>query len=150
MKDEHMTEARLLELIAAFGADPLGFPEVERAAAQELLHTQPERFAAALLDAAQVDAALAGLPDIEPPAALTASLVASSPQARATKRNWLAEMFGTIRIVPATGALASLAIGALIGMNLGAPESADTFEDEAVVYASLGLTDFDAYEEVTQ
>ena len=56
-----MTEDRLIELIEAWGADPAGFPEAERAAARALLAANPARFAAALEEAKQGAAALYAL-----------------------------------------------------------------------------------------
>ena len=68
-----MTEDRLIELIESWGADPSAFPQAERGAARALLAAHPERFATAIAEARALDAALAQMPDVFPPPALTAA-----------------------------------------------------------------------------
>lgn len=62
-----MTEDRVLELIEAYGADPIRWPENERAAAQSLLATTDDpRLRVALAEAQSLDdmLALATVPEI--------------------------------------------------------------------------------------
>ncbi|KCZ93792.1 hypothetical protein HJO_00410 [Hyphomonas johnsonii MHS-2] len=131
-----MTDARLIDLIEAWGADTNAFPETEREAASRRLAESPETFAAALDNARSVDGLLSGLPEILPSAALTARLVESAPKPARASRNWLA----MLPRWPAVGAFASLAIGLVIGLNGIQPAATDSSEDavDTLVYAALG------------
>jgi hypothetical protein len=132
-----MTEDRLIELIEAWGADPSGFPEAERAAAKVMLAAQPARFAVALAEARALDAALARMPEILPPAALTEALIASAPKARTRT--------GAVRVprfapwAPASG-FAALAAGLFMGIMVApaASASSETDEVETVLEHALG------------
>ena len=69
-----MTDARLIALIEAWGADVKAFPEAERDAAAALLAEAPQRFATHLTAAREMDALLCTMPESLPSAALTAAL----------------------------------------------------------------------------
>ena len=122
-----MTEDRLIELIEAWGADPDGFPEAERAAAKALLAAHPQRFAAALAEARALDAALARMPDVLPPPALTEALVASAPKPRHAAGGFRVPKFAPW--APASGA-AALAAGLFIGLMVAPTASADSESDD--------------------
>ena len=132
-----MTDARLIELIEAWGADAAAYPESERDAARALLAKAPERFAAELKAARDMDTLLGGMPDVMPSATLTAALIDSAPRARAERRSWFAAMPRW----PAVGALASLAIGLAIGLGTAQTGPGSTTEDpvDTLVYAALGF-----------
>lgn len=139
MSTVKMTEARLLELIAAYGSDVRMFPEADREAASALLEAQPERFAAALADATHMDGLLATLPELDTPTALRAALIASAPTPRkqaARSFKWRFPVW-----VPA-GAVASLAVGLFAGMSMAQPVTTQDDQAESLVYAALGWDDY--------
>lgn len=132
-----MTDARLIELIEAWGADATAYPESERDAAKALLMKAPERFAAELKAARDMDALLGGMPDVMPSPALTAALIDSAPRARTQRRSWFAAMPRW----SAVGALASLAIGLAIGLGTTQTAPTNTTEEavDTLIYAALGF-----------
>jgi len=134
---QKMTDARLVELINAWGADANAYPASERAAAKALLAAAPDRFSAELRAARDMDTLLGGISDVTPSAALTAALIDSAPRARTQRRSWFASMPRW----PAVGALASLAIGLAIGLGTAQTEPANTNEDavDTLIYAALGF-----------
>jgi hypothetical protein len=132
-----MTEDRLIELIEAWGADPAGFPEAERAAAKALLAANPSRFAAALEEARALDQALSRVPEVLPSRDLTEALIASAPQPRRARG-----AFGLPRFspwAPASG-FAALAAGLFMGIMVAPAASAasETDEVETVLEHALG------------
>ncbi len=133
-----MTEDRLIELIEAWGADPSGFPESERAGARALLAARPERFAAAIASAQALDAVLARVPEVLPSAALTEALVASAPKAAAPRGRAGFSRFAPW--APASG-FAALAAGLFMGVMVApvASASSDTTEVETVLEHALGF-----------
>ena len=143
-----MTDARLIALIEAWGADANAFPEAERAAAKALLAEAPDRFAAELQAARHVDALLGGMQDVTPSAALTAVLIDAAPKARVQRRSWLA----AIPRWPTVGALASLALGLAIGLGTAQSGTTATTEDsvDTLVYAALGFDSFSYSQEAAQ
>ncbi len=144
-----MTDARLIALIEAWGADANAFPETERAAAKALLAKSPERFAAELQTARDMDTLLGGLPTVTPSAALTAALLGTAPkEARPKRQGWLA----AIPRWPTVGAFASLAIGLAIGLGTAQPATTGTSEDavDTLVYAALGFDVLNYSQETTQ
>lgn len=147
-----MSDDRVLELIEAYGADPDLWPEDERAAARARLDASPDLFADALASAREIDAMICEADMALPSDALMERLLADIPQAVPAGANWLERVRGLIappgQIWPIGAALASLVLGAMIGLNVSAPVTATLDEDEAIVYAALGLADYDmVYEE---
>lgn len=142
-----MTDARLLELIAAYGADPAAYPDAEQDAARALLDAAPERFEAALQGEQSLDVLFAGLDDIVPSAAFEAKLIASGPLPAPAPRN----VFGWRPKWPALGgAMASLAVGVIAGLSVATPVAATetTAEEvETLVMAALGASDYDLIQE---
>jgi hypothetical protein len=149
-----LSDARILDLIEAYGADPAAFPEAERNAAARRMAESPAVFATALADARQLDSALGLLPEVTVPAALRASLLASAPAPKKAVRSGA----GLKRFLPAwlpAGALASLVMGVLVGVNVAAPVSVATAtpavdEADSVMYAALGFGDYDLMSESTE
>lgn len=133
-----MTEDRLIELIEAWGADPNGFPETERAAAKALLAAHPERFASALSAARALDAALDRLPEILPSKALEEALIASAPKPRAARIGLRLPKFTPW--APA-GGFAALAAGMFMGVMVAPAANAlnDTDEMASVLEHALGF-----------
>jgi hypothetical protein len=140
-----MTEDRLLELIEAWGADPAAYPEADRAAARALLAQQPERFAAALAAARDLDAALTRVPAVLPSKALEDRLAASGPKPRGGRSQWRWPMFAPW--APASG-LAALAAGVFMGFTVApaAVAESDTDEVAAVLEHALGYDPADISE----
>ena len=113
-----MTNDRVLELIAAFGAEPMGWPEDERDAAKARLLSDPETFAGPLADARALDEYLAREIVPEPSSALTDVILAQAPttafEPTGLLRRLSSLMFPQGARWPAGAALASLAMG-LVG-----------------------------------
>jgi hypothetical protein len=137
-----MTHERLLELIAAYGAEPMGWPEDERDAARTLLNADPEAYRQALDEARAIDEALSleSLP--EPSAALTESILAAAPSAP-RKRTGLftglaAILFPQGMRWPAGAALASLAMG-LVGGYAYASTGIGYDQADSAYYAAFSF-----------
>ncbi|MFT5776163.1 hypothetical protein [Hyphomonas sp.] len=143
-----MTDARLIALIEAWGADANAFPETERAAAKSLLAEAPDRFADELQAARDMDMLLGGLPAVTPSPALTAALMDTAPKARPQRRSWLA----AIPHWPTVGAFASLAIGLAIGLATAQSGTTAATEDavDTLVYAALGFDVINYSQETAQ
>ena len=140
MTQETMTPERLLELIAAFGAEPGAWPDDERAAAKALLNASPELFADALDEARGLDAMFARMPVPEPSAALSAVILHSAPQPRSARqgRNWFADLiFPQGARWPAGAAFASLLMGVFGGYAYASVDISYEQAD-AAYYAAFG------------
>lgn len=129
MKKPIMTRDRVLDLIAAYGAEPGGWPEEDRDPARALLKANPEMFANALAEARALDAVLELERVPEPPQALAAAIIAEAPRPTSAKASggWLSGFLSGGFRLPAGAALASLGVGLVAG------------------YASAGDAGFDAY-----
>lgn len=73
-----MTEARIRLIFAAYGADPLRWPEAEREAAKLWLAANGDAVAAEIANAAALDLALASAGAVSAPSAAFAARVARS------------------------------------------------------------------------
>jgi len=146
MNRHDMTDERIFELIDAYGADPHAFPEAERDAVRKRLAEAPGLFAAALEQARSLDTMLARLPEPAVPEALRASILAAAPQAPKPAATGLrGRLFGRLPNWIPAGAVASLAMGLLIGVNVSVPASmatASTDDADTVMYAALGFDDY--------
>ena len=114
MKPSLISDARILELIGAYGADPAAFPEAERADAARRMAEMPAVFAAALEEARLLDDVLGRMPDVTVSPALREALVSSAPKAKTAP---VRSGTGLRRFLPGwlpAGAVASLAMGLLI------------------------------------
>ena len=157
MKDRRHTpivsDERIIALIEAYGSDISAYPEAEKGAAARRMAEAPGVFAQALEDACRLDDVLNLVPEVDVPASLRDSLIAGAPKAARTGR----AKTGFSRFLPGwlpAGALASLAMGLLIGVNVSLPTSvanADTNDEaEAVMYAALGFGDYELMTETEQ
>ncbi|MEZ6012928.1 MAG: hypothetical protein R3C08_13800 [Hyphomonas sp.] len=154
MKPSLISDARILELIGAYGADPAAFPEAERAEAARRMAEMPAVFAAALDEARLLDDFLGRMPDVTVSPALREALVSSAPKAKTAP---VRSGTGLRRFLPGwlpAGAVASLAMGLLIGVNVSMPATVATAsaddEADAVMYAALGFGDYSLMDESTQ
>ena len=152
MKTQGITDERIFELIGAYGADTHAFPEAEREAARQRIAQAPSLFASALEEASLLDGALDGLADIPVSAALRETLIAGAPKPKPVSGTGRT---GLLRFLPAwvpAGAVASLAMGVLIGVNVSAPVSVAVADDEAdaVMYAALGFGEYALMSESTE
>lgn len=155
MNKSVLSDERIFDLIGAYGADPSAFPEAERAAAARRLAEAPGLFAAALEEARQLDSFLGLVPEVDVPASLRDSLLASAPKQKKASRF----EGGFDRFLPSwlpAGAVASLVMGVLIGVNVSLPasvasaETNTTDEADAVMYAALGFGDYELMSETTE
>ncbi|WP_321490339.1 hypothetical protein [uncultured Hyphomonas sp.] len=157
MKDQRMTptlsDERILDLIAAYGADPAAFPEAERAAATRRIAEAPGLFAKVLDDARRLDQFLDLVPEADVSASLRNSLLASAPKPQRAAR----PERGLGRFLPGwlpAGAVASLVMGIMIGVNVSLPSSVasaqTTDETDAVMYAALGFGDYELMSEAAE
>ncbi|HRX72973.1 MAG TPA: hypothetical protein P5341_02610 [Hyphomonas sp.] len=154
MKPSLISDARILELIGAYGADLAAFPEAERAGAARRIAEVPAVFAAALEEARLLDDVLGRMPDVTVSPALREALVSSAPKAKTAP---VRSGTGLRRFLPGwlpAGAVASLAMGLLIGVNVSMPATVATAsaddEADAVMYAALGFGDYSLMDESTQ
>lgn len=148
-----MTDERLLDLIGAYGAEPLAWPEEERAAAEAHLAAHPDRFATALdaaraLDLAFAQAELAGVPD-----SLAARILNDAPKPRPSGAGWAGRLHDMIfpngLRWPAGATAAALAMGLMAGVY-SAPATADDgyqAASEELVYGALGYDGLETYAE---
>ena len=151
MKKTEMTDDRVFELLEAYGAHTMAWPEDERDAAEAHMSAHPERFAEALATAHMLDAAFEAAPMPDPEPSLAARILDDAPRERATSRGVLTRLKGLVmpngRRWPASAALASLGMGLFAGYTASASSLPATYEAEAenVVYGALGYDQFEAY-----
>ena len=142
MTREKMTIERALELIEAYGAQPGGWPEDERAAASTLIEAEPDTFAEALSEARTLDAILMNEALPEPSLDLATSILAGAPVAAPERRSLLGGLSSVVfpRGVrwPAGAALASLVMG-LVGGYAYASGDVGYDQEDAVYYAAFGV-----------
>ena len=137
-----MNDARVLELIEAYGADPMGWPADERDAARARLEADPDAFAEALAMARALDAALSLDPGPEPSAKLSERILAAAPEAARAP----AGLFGGLSALlfpqglrwPAGAALASLVMG-LVGGYAYASTGIGYDQADSAYYAAFGF-----------
>lgn len=146
----NMTDNRLLEILAAYGASPLNWPEDERSAAETLLEAHPERFSNAIAEAQLMDDELGALPSAELPKGLIENIIASAPtEEQARLRSSLD--FSTWRLpLWASGfATACLALGMAVGYTMPISENGDYDPSEVALTYALFDADFSAFSEET-
>ncbi len=120
-----MTNARVLELIEAYGADLSAWPANERQAARTLMEANPELFAAALAEAQALDTALIEL-DLPPlRAPLEARLTASAPMQQAKILPLRPRTVWPNLIPAAAAASVAITLGASLGMAAAAQSASD-------------------------
>ena len=125
-----MTDDRLRDILASYGAEPENWPHAERAAAERLLRQAPDRFADAVEAARLADSALAAeRVDVTVPAGLVDRIIAQAP--RPESRSLLPAQIDRLFGLPGLAAgLASLAIGVMIGVQLPSGTTDNLIEDE--------------------
>ncbi len=120
-----MTKDRVRTLLAAYGADPERWPAAERAAARQLLPTEPD-LAAEYADARAFDSLLDALPSPAPSRALRVALKDIPNRAAAGwagRLAWLWPFGAPWR--PAAGLVAAAVLGVLVGIVTPEPTTAD-------------------------
>lgn len=136
-----MTDDRLIELIETWGAEAAAWPEAEREAGKAHLQAHPERFAAALAQAKELDTILGALPEPAMPRDLTETIIAAAPRPKSV-RGGLPRWFGLkTPWAPASG-FAAAALGLFMGLTLAPAASADdevTAEVQELVVSALGF-----------
>lgn len=139
-----VTEARLLEILDSWGADPAAWPAGERAGALALLQARPDLFGQALAEALALDELLAALPLPMPSDALTASILSGAVPGRPPRAARWASPVQAGRLRPVAGLVAAAA-GLVMGL-MAAPATGGTQPDEleTLVVAVLGF-DMNAY-----
>ena len=146
------TDERVLELIEAYGASSMSWPEDEREAAEAHLAAHPARFEAALAAARALDSLFDADMAPEPGPLLAERILASAPRPASQRHSGLAARIGRVlapngRRWPAGAALASLGMGLFAGYTASASSLPPAYETEAenVVYGALGYDQFDTY-----
>lgn len=147
-----MTEARVFELIEAYGAEPEAWPEHEREAAQTFLMGAPSTFREAISEAKMLDAMLADMPEPQVRVGLAEQIMGSAPiVSQSSPGSVLSKLKSVFSIggslVPSASALASSVLGLIIGYGaLGtATQVANVDGAEEAVYAAFysGYDEFD-------
>lgn len=132
---------RVLEIIAAYGAQPFAWPEDERDAAEALIEAEPARFADAIAAARMLDEALASEQILDPSPMLAEKILSAAPIKAQTRAGWLADvrraLFPQGVRWPAGAALASLAMG-LVGGYAYASTGAVYDEADQALYTAFG------------
>ncbi len=129
-----MKTERLAEILAAYGGDPLRWPEAERLAAQGLAARDP-RAAAMVAEAEALDALFDAAPVDPPSAALTARVLAKRPRPSLWR-----DLFPNAGVwKPALGFAMALAVG--VGVQSAAADQLGL--NDEVVSTSTESTDGD-------
>lgn len=142
MTREKMTIERALELIEAYGAEPGGWPEEDRAAVSALIEAEPNVFAEALSEARALDQMLMSEALPNPSDDLAASILARAPVAAPERKSLLSGLSSVVFPKgvrwPAGAALASLVMG-LVGGYAYASGDVGYDQEDAVYYAAFGV-----------
>ncbi len=142
MTETSMTIERVLELIEAYGAEPMAWPEEERASAKAFIEAHPDQFEEALTAAHALDQMLLDEHVPEPSSDLTASILGAAPAANPQSRGWFANIKDTLfpqgTRWPAGAALASLMMGLVSGYAY-ASTGAGYDQADSAYYAAFGF-----------
>ena len=142
MTDVTITTERILELIAAYGAEPGAWPEDERAAATMRIAEAPNQFATALEEARALDAMLQMESPLEPSSGLSDAILSAAPAPRPTSNSLLGGLTSLIFPQgvrwPAGAALASLLMG-LVGGYAYASTGVGYDQADAAYFAAFGI-----------
>ena len=151
MTETKMTPERVLDLIEAFGAETVAWPEDERPAAEALIAAQPDLFLSALDAARAVDALLMEEIVPEPSPMLADPILAAAPSASPVQNSPLQAL---VRFIfpqgarwPAGAALASLMMG-LVGGYAYASTGAGYDQADSAYYTAFGFDSGEAWLEV--
>ncbi|MEO1187620.1 MAG: hypothetical protein AAFW60_01000 [Pseudomonadota bacterium] len=119
MTDVKVSTERVLELIAAYGAEPGAWPDDERDAAVHLMTASPDLFTVALDEARALDTLLQAEQLPEPSLQLSNAILAAAPKPTTARKGPLRGLSNLIFPQgvrwPAGAALASLMMGLLGG-----------------------------------
>lgn len=127
MRDDDMKIERFAELVDAYGADPLRWPEAERLAAQGLAARDP-RANALLAEAEALDALFDAAPVEAPSAALMARVLTRRPRPSLWR-----ELFPNTGVwKPAAGFAMALALG--VGIQSAAADQLGLNDEVATTY----------------
>ncbi|MEM7330336.1 MAG: hypothetical protein AAF437_16460 [Pseudomonadota bacterium] len=141
MTDVKISTERVLELIAAFGAEPGAWPEAERAPAVAWIAESPNLFSAALAEARALDNALSLEHIPEPGPALGDAILAAAPSGAPVSKSLFAGVSAMIFPQgvrwPAGAAFASLMMG-LVGGYAYAATGPGYDQAELAYYAAFG------------
>ena len=148
----NMTEARVFELIEAYGPEPEAWPDGEREAAKAFMFGALSTFESAIAEARLLEAALTAMPEPQAPSGLAERIIASAPIAPANMEPGILEKLKSFfsiggSVLPSASALASSALGLIIGYGaLGTTTQVASVDsvDEAM-YAAFdgGYEEFD-------
>jgi hypothetical protein len=146
-----MNDERLHQLIEAYGASSMAWPDDERDAAEAHLAANPDRFAGALASARELDALFENDEITAPPATLADRILGAAPAAGHQGQGLGARLKDLLMPNglrwPASAALASLGMGLFAGYTASAMSPAPDYETEAemVVYSALGYGEFESF-----
>lgn len=141
---EILSEARIIELIHAYGSRLENWPTALAEAAGPMFDQPSPAISTALTEEARLDAALTALPDVEVPQRLYEAVLANAPMPSQTNRRLLKSgvfMGWGTRFAAAASALG---VGLTIGLGTAAASAPvdDPFSDQT--YFTLDLDDFAA------
>jgi len=136
-----MKDQRIIELIAAYGTNPDGWPAAEQAAGRMAMEAPSKAVRAAIEEYASLDALFEGVKPVEAPEHLTRAILAAAPERAsggASKPGWLTALFSSKWRGHLTATAASLVLGLGIGLGTATAQSTDANAD-AAIYAALGM-----------
>jgi len=152
MADAASPEDRLIAIVEAYGAEPSLWPaEVRREGDLALMAAPSPRLAAAITAADRLDTLLDDLGPPPLPAGLERAILDAAP-APSWWQSLLAPVPRRLSWLPASGALASLAIGLAIGLGTASSGAglAEPAPEDEILYAALGYGGvLDTIEEAT-
>lgn len=131
-----MTEQRLMQLIAAYGASWRRWPEAEREAARRLLDNRPD-LAARLEAERDLDDLMNAAPRLQPSMALHDQVLASAIQAG--RGRW--RLPRPLAWIAGAGWAAAACAGALSGLALTGHMTADARAEAVYAQAAFGAID---------
>ncbi len=137
-----ITKERVLELIMAYGADSLTWPEEEREAALKLTEAQPDQFSSALAEATRLDAVFAVETTPDPSDELYVRIMEDASKASSRRGGWFRawNMPRGMR-VPTGAILGSLAIGLASGYAYAASDASASYDEMDAAYESAWSVD---------
>lgn len=136
-----LSEDDLLRLIETYGADLAAWPAGQAEAAARRLASPSPAVRAALEEAAALDALLAELPEVEPPAHLAAAILDAAPVRKPARKGagWLGWLERPGMPARTGAAMASLFIGLGVGFGTAAANSPAPDDFDTVMSQTLEL-----------
>lgn len=134
---------RVVELIDAYGADPLRWPDAERSAAEQALWNSPQ-LRQHQASARELDQAIDALPLVAPAPALRERLLRAAPVVRRGPWQWLRALLGELGAPPSVLGPA-LAAACVLGIAIGslAPVDNTALAADGAEEDVLALAQFD-------